>query len=553
MLKMSGILFSTFPPDERSPFVMDDGKILVRLPRVKKETGADASALLCTCDRVELWEEVTGVDLYEPLCRSLGISILKWKDCAYGKEGKDAVDHLFSLSSGLLSPLYGEDTIISQIAHASTLSREAGCASASLQQLFRLAVTAGKKVQATVDMDGWDQDLYVALRPCLVDGAVLVLGSSQTARHVASSLVSEGRDVTMTLRDERKTELIPVGVKEAAWDDRYGILPSFPNVVSATKGLGYSLDDDAPVRGDQCVVDLANPWDVSERLRGKCHLVREAELEYPRLVRKRTEGQCLAILKEKEQSFYAWLSREKRQDDVTILAERIAQDMVYRIQGSLEKLAITKEQMQALSLSLSDSAFKSVVHGLYGNKPSSYQDLTMPFVSGKALVEGDPPTLVEPWLTLEKDGCEVSRISMGSHSFTHIDAPSHMVEGGSTLDSFPITRFFGKGYVMDLAIPDLASFPSGCDMVLFHSGGRFLDVALAKELLKKGVRLFGFDAPSPDEAPYPIHRLLFAEDILIVENLVNLEGIMGLSVHLSVLPLPVFHGNGAPCRAVAMW
>ena len=66
------------------------------------------------------------------------------------KEGKDAVEHLFYLTSGLKSQILAEDQIITQVKDALTLSRDAYCTDGVLEVLFRMAVTAAKKVKTEV-------------------------------------------------------------------------------------------------------------------------------------------------------------------------------------------------------------------------------------------------------------------------------------------------------------------------------------------------------------------------------------------------------------------
>ena len=77
-------------------------------------------------------------------------------------------------------------------------------------------------------------------------------------------------------------------------------------------------------------------------------------------------------------------------------------------------------------------------------------DLTRPLVSGMPVFPGDPPVTIERVRTHDEDGFEVSRICMGSHSGTHLDAPRHFFPEGATLDEFPAGRFVGRGVIVDL-------------------------------------------------------------------------------------------------------
>ena len=60
-------------------------------------------------------------------------------------------------------------------------------------------------------------------------------------------------------------------------------------------------------------------------------------------------------------------------------------------------------------------------------------DLSHPIRDGMPVYPGDPEVSIGPALTVDADGVDVARIRMGSHTGTHIDAPSHTVRGGRTM------------------------------------------------------------------------------------------------------------------------
>jgi len=65
------------------------------------------------------------------------------------------------------------------------------------------------------------------------------------------------------------------------------------------------------------------------------------------------------------------------------------------------------------------------------------------------------------------------------------------------------------------------------------------------------IHLLGLDTPSPDRAPYPIHRQLLGAEIVIVENLTHLDRLLGIA-NFEVIALPVkFQAEAAPARVVA--
>ncbi len=77
-------------------------------------------------------------------------------------------------------------------------------------------------------------------------------------------------------------------------------------------------------------------------------------------------------------------------------------------------------------------------------------DLSHTLDSNIPIYPGDPTFSCCPFITIAKDGVNVHQISMGSHSGTHVDAPSHFVENGQSVDVIPLDRFVGRAIVIDL-------------------------------------------------------------------------------------------------------
>jgi arylformamidase len=207
-------------------------------------------------------------------------------------------------------------------------------------------------------------------------------------------------------------------------------------------------------------------------------------------------------------------------------------------------------------------------------------DLTRPLTAGMPVLPGDPPVTLERVRSHEADGYMVSRICLGSHSGTHLDAPRHFFSAGATLDRYPAERFVRPGVLLDVRpaprsdpdhgphAGDSALGPtmidplrlSGLlrdaplqpgDFVLLWTEGALLSLAGALLLLEAGTGLVGTDGPSLDEEPYPVHRLLLGHDVLIAENLCGLERLGPGMVTCAFLPLAVAEADGAPVRAIA--
>ena len=185
---------------------------------------------------------------------------------------------------------------------------------------------------------------------------------------------------------------------------------------------------------------------------------------------------------------------------------------------------------------------------------------------------GDPRVGIDPVCRIAKgDTANVSRITMASHSGSHIDVPRHYDDHGLTLDDIPLSRLLGPALVADLrgfSVIDrqaLSAFDlNGVERLLFMTDNSslwsrkgfiesyvHLTVDGAEALAAKGVKLVGIDYLSVEkfDGDGAVHRLLLDNGIIILEGL-NLEGIEVGEYELLCLPLKIAAGDGAPVRAV---
>lgn len=209
-------------------------------------------------------------------------------------------------------------------------------------------------------------------------------------------------------------------------------------------------------------------------------------------------------------------------------------------------------------------------------------DLTHDLVNGMPVYPGDPAPSFESYSTIEKNGVNLTRLVLGSHTGTHVDAPFHFVLGGIPLDKVPVTKFVGEAFVVDLSkLPvgsgiteqDLAPALEGKvqpnDIVICYTGCSklwedekvwrnftYLTASGANYLVSKKVSVVGIDFMSVEKfgATEPIaHRTLLKNGICIVESLnAGLEQFAGRRILLVCLPIKLKGGDGSPARAMAV-
>ncbi len=187
---------------------------------------------------------------------------------------------------------------------------------------------------------------------------------------------------------------------------------------------------------------------------------------------------------------------------------------------------------------------------------------------------GDPEVKIDRILKMESgDQCNVSTISMSSHTGTHIDSPYHFIESGVTLDDLPLAAVIGKARVIEIA--DNESIKPGelrphrirkRERILFKTlnsercwrTDEFVNdfVYIATESLKylvdKKVRTIGVDYLSVggyNKNITQVHQVLLKAGIWIIEGL-DLSGVKQGNYELICLPMKIKNGDGAPARAV---
>jgi kynurenine formamidase len=184
-------------------------------------------------------------------------------------------------------------------------------------------------------------------------------------------------------------------------------------------------------------------------------------------------------------------------------------------------------------------------------------DLTMMINEDIPVFAGKPKPEIKQVSNIKENGYSERKITITSHCSTHVDVPTHMIEGGKTLTDMPLERFIGEAIVVDAQksnSPDLSTVREG-DIVFFYCGQREdaqISRESAEELISKNIKAVGIDSFSPDNEPFEIHKMFLGKEILIVENLVNLEKLLGRRFGCYILPLKIQDSDGAPCRVIAI-
>lgn len=173
-----------------------------------------------------------------------------------------------------------------------------------------------------------------------------------------------------------------------------------------------------------------------------------------------------------------------------------------------------------------------------------------------------------------RDGVREAILTVSSHSGTHIDAPSHFLKEGKTIDQIPLDRFVGDCKVLDMVLvleritrDDFEQYDhiiQEGDIVLLKTVNSdlsptnkfsphfvYLELSGAQYLIEKKVKAVGIDYLGIEHSQpgHPTHENLMRADISIIEGL-RLGHVKAGKYFFVCLPLYTIGLEAAPARAV---
>ena len=198
-------------------------------------------------------------------------------------------------------------------------------------------------------------------------------------------------------------------------------------------------------------------------------------------------------------------------------------------------------------------------------------DISVPIRSDMPIYAGDPDVELERASSIAEGGhANVSKLSMGVHTGTHVDAPVHFLEGAPGMESVSLDALCGPAVVVDgtrldgdtIGQSDLESLdlPEGAERIILKTRNSELwnqdaftrdflrlDGSGARYLISRGIRTIGIDYLSVGD--HEAHRELLGAGVVPVEGL-DLRKIAPGAYTLICLPLDLVGSDGAPARTI---
>lgn len=180
---------------------------------------------------------------------------------------------------------------------------------------------------------------------------------------------------------------------------------------------------------------------------------------------------------------------------------------------------------------------------------------------------------------VDRDGYNLTMVTVNSHAGTHTDAPLHFIKDGKALSEVPIERYVGpcfvadcraKGYPNAMIMPeDVMPYEAeikkaGRVILATGWGERFnteqyfyeypsVSLELCDYLMGLGVGLIGVEGPSMNNRDgVAVHQKLLGSEVLIMEGVCNTEELIGKEIIFCCAPLKFEDLDGFPVRAFAI-
>ncbi len=285
-----GISHRTAPVGLRERLAVPDRELSAALDSLRDVSGVDEAVVLSTCNRVEIY---AAVKQSEPTADPSG-ALLNWLrarspdqppgEAFYRHPTREAVEHLFSVASGLDSMVLGETEILGQLKNAYAHAHRAGSTGRALNRLFQSAFRVAKRIRTqtqiargatSVGGAGVDlaEKIFGDLRRC----QVLILGAGKMSRRTAQSLQSRGASgiIVSNRSFERAQEIAQMmGGDAIRFDEWTSKLDRADIVISSTSAPHHVVTADSlrphlrrrhgrPL----FLIDLAVPRDIDPAVR----------------------------------------------------------------------------------------------------------------------------------------------------------------------------------------------------------------------------------------------------------------------------------------------
>jgi len=294
------------------------------------EKGSKTFFILSTCNRTEIYGLASdATQLMELICSESEGDIDTFSQIAYSKNGWEAVEHLFQVSSGLDSQILGDYEILGQIKNSVKFAKENGFICPFMERLLNCVLQASKAIKTYTNLSGGTVSVsFAAVQyikehvTAIKDKKILLLGTGKIGRNTCKNLVDylETTNITLVNRTEEKAQALAseLGLKSAPVKEIHEQIAASDIILVATNSPEPTiLKSQLEGKGKKLIIDLSVPCNVEEaaqKLEGITFInvdelskIKDQTLQ----TRKAEVPKALAIIQEHISEFKEWYDMRK--------------------------------------------------------------------------------------------------------------------------------------------------------------------------------------------------------------------------------------------------
>jgi glutamyl-tRNA reductase len=326
---VAGINYKKSNATTRGQFAISHDQYEVILQRAAQASVEDLF-VLSTCNRTEIYGMADSAgQLVDLLCSQTTGTPDEFRQLAYIRQGKAAIQHLFDVSAGLDSQILGDYEIVGQIKAAVKFAKERGATGTFIERLVNAVLQSSKAIKNETAISGGTVSVSFAavqyIRQNVMDIAgknILLIGTGKIGRNTCKNLVDylETRNITLINRTEEKaTDLAKeLGLRSATLEDLEEQISRADIIVAATNATEPTvLNNHLAGKNEKLVIDLSIPYNV-EADAGKLPNVTLVSIDElsrindETLSRRQAEvPKAKAIIAEHIHEFFEWLAMRR--------------------------------------------------------------------------------------------------------------------------------------------------------------------------------------------------------------------------------------------------
>jgi len=373
---------------ERLHFSIEEG--VKAATGLRREGLAEEAVVLSTCNRSELYAVANQGDsdvesrIERYLCAFHAVEAAQLNGCLYRRAGRDAVEHLYRVASGLDSMLLGEAEILGQVRDAYLAAQRQGLTGPVLNRLFQASLEVGKRVRSETRLGAQAMSVPSAAMKLaeqifgdLKDNSAAVLGAGAMGAKAAQQLRNRGvgRLWVASRTPERARELASrTGAQWAPWEKTAELLAQADIIVTSVAGSEWALsradvEAAARARGNKrmFLIDLGVPRNVDPTAADLYNVFLYGVDDLQEIVqenRNAREGEvprAESIVSEHVEKFSAWQSGSDAVATLADLKDRLRVERENFVAGRASELAAFPPEERERILRMMDDLLAHVL------------------------------------------------------------------------------------------------------------------------------------------------------------------------------------------------